>query len=860
MARSSARSSSSHRQAKASGKSLLRLEPLEPRLLLSVNPLSPQVSSATVTLAALADAYVSGSNPWGNLGKTTDLLVQSSTSRSTSNDSEAYLKFDLSSITGPVSKAMLNLVPLGVGAAASSMTVGVQLLPDASDGWIEGSGGSNYSSTGAITWMNAPYGSGQVLTISGSQLKASTPIAIDVTQLINQAWNANHIASFVIGVTSSPGRQRVGRLCLARKCQCRLAAHLDGDDQRPRQSAADRGPAAADHGPDEHDRRALGDRRRRRQRPQNLVYTWSVASPAGAATPLFSSNGANNSKTTTVTFSQSGTYVFTTKITDAIDGLSVTSNSLTVTVNQVLSNITVSPASVSLTLGARSSSPSRASTSSSRRCPFRRGVSRGRPRRLVQRRQQRQHRDLCGPRHGDHRHDHCQGRLAYGHRQGNRGRVELPRPSRFLPGQPYSEPGRGRLRQPHRHDADSRSVESENGGVLDAMDFSDLKTILNDATTLNMPGYVLVLASDVVNGNAANAHYLGQALGNLAAGSTATQLEDLVDKWFLGTDLPVTGGYSYDASTRARCSAADPSHNDEKQGDLGDCYFISSLGAIADSSPAAIKNMLIDNGDGTWTVRFYVNGTADYVTVNSRLPVDSSGNLVFDGFGSKRRSLSNVLWIPLLEKAYAQWNETGKEGRNGQNSYAAIAGGWMADVDAQVLGYAAASYSLTSSAQQTLINAVTGHKAVTIGTINSPAASTGLYGSHAYAVIGYANGLFTLYNPWGSNQPALLSWSQLQQNCAGFVVADASGTVPIKRGQVRPPPFVHLAADSRSGDGITKYGGFLSIGRARRRRAVFHQPRSGTTGGVGGRCVADGWRRADRQPIACDGDRDIGAG
>jgi hypothetical protein len=39
---------------------------------------------------------------------------------------------------------------------------------------------------------------------------------------------------------------------------------------------------------------------------------------------------------------------------------------------------------------------------------------------------------------------------------------------------------------------------------------------------------------------------------------------------------------------------------------VGDCYFIAALGALADSSAAAIENMFIDNGDGTWTVRFYV--------------------------------------------------------------------------------------------------------------------------------------------------------------------------------------------------------------------------------------------------------------
>ena len=210
---------------------------------------------------------------------------------------------------------------------------------------------------------------------------------------------------------------------------------------------------------------------------------------------------------------------------------------------------------------------------------------------------------------------------------------------------------------------------------------------------MNIPGYVQVLASDVINGNTANAHYQGATLGNLAVGSKAAQLDDLIDKWFLGTDVPLTGGYSYATVSGSLFTSSGPSHNDEDQGMLGDCYLISSLGAIADALPAAIRNMIIDNGVDaktgvhSWTVRFYDNGVADYVTVDNALPA-SGGELVFDGYGT---SVSNPegLWIALIEKAYSQWNETGKEGRNGQNSYASIEGGWMSDVDAQVLGQSA---------------------------------------------------------------------------------------------------------------------------------------------------------------------------
>ena len=111
-----------------------------------------------------------------------------------------------------------------------------------------------------------------------------------------------------------------------------------------------------------------------------------------------------------------------------------------------------------------------------------------------------------------------------------------------------------------------QAAESLNGGVISQGVMTDLKTLLADASELNMPGYVQVLAGDVINGNPANAHYQGQALGNLAVGSSATQLDDLIDKWFLGSDLPATGGYGYSAVTGPLFGSSGPSHLDEDQG------------------------------------------------------------------------------------------------------------------------------------------------------------------------------------------------------------------------------------------------------------------------------------------------------
>jgi hypothetical protein len=325
-------------------------------------------------------------------------------------------------------------------------------------------------------------------------------------------------------------------------------------------------------------------------------------------------------------------------------------------------------------------------------------------------------------------------------------------------------------------------------GTLSAADFADLKTLVANASYYDMPDYIRVLATDVVDGNTANATYQGATLGNLAAGSTAAKLGDLIGKWFLGTDLPTLTSTSFSyMQASGSLFPQTPLHNDEYQGELGDCYFISSLGMIADSNPQAIENMFVNNGDGTYTVRFYTSaGVADYVTVNSQLVVYAgSTTLAYADFYESATSSSLSLWIPLAEKAYAQWNQTGNEGRDGTNTYNSIQGGWMDVVCQQVLGYNAADYNLTASTQQTMINALAAHEAVTIGTDSSSNSSDtlayGLYGDHAYGVIGYnaSTGTFTLYNPWGMDQPQQVTWADLEATTDGFVVANTSGSVPI---------------------------------------------------------------------------------
>lgn len=82
-----------------------------------------------------------------------------------------------------------------------------------------------------------------------------------------------------------------------------------------------------------------------------LTYTWSVVSaPSGAAGPTFSDNGDNSAQNATVTFHSAGAYTFQVTITN-IYGLTATSD-VSVTVNQTLAGLSLTPANGSVYNGA----------------------------------------------------------------------------------------------------------------------------------------------------------------------------------------------------------------------------------------------------------------------------------------------------------------------------------------------------------------------------------------------------------------------------------------------------------------------------------------------------------------------------
>ena len=159
----------------------------------------------------------------------------------------------------------------------------------------------------------------------------------------------------------------------------------------------------------------------------------------------------------------------------------------------------------------------------------------------------------------------------------------------------------------------------------------------------------------------------------------------LVGKWFLGIDLPIpkaggdaanptsTGGsFSYALSTG---SLGSPEAADVNQGNVGTCYLLAALGSIAHTAPQYITNAIVDNGNGTYGVRFFTGSQEQWVTVNLSLPVYPNQIIAFAS-GNSSYSLSGENWVSLFEKAYAQLNGT---------SYSDISGG-LADPLKEITG------------------------------------------------------------------------------------------------------------------------------------------------------------------------------
>jgi hypothetical protein len=83
-----------------------------------------------------------------------------------------------------------------------------------------------------------------------------------------------------------------------------------------------------------------------------------------------------------------------------------------------------------------------------------------------------------------------------------------------------------------------------------------------------------------------------------------------------------------------------PSFDAVHQGNIGDCPFVSTVGALVYRNPAAVKAMFVDKGNGSTIVNF---GNGHKLNIHNLTDVDVA---MWSSAGT------NGLWLTILEKAY----------------------------------------------------------------------------------------------------------------------------------------------------------------------------------------------------------------
>ncbi|HEX8110070.1 MAG TPA: C2 family cysteine protease [Kofleriaceae bacterium] len=141
-----------------------------------------------------------------------------------------------------------------------------------------------------------------------------------------------------------------------------------------------------------------------------------------------------------------------------------------------------------------------------------------------------------------------------------------------------------------------------------------------------------------------------------------------------------------------------PDIDDVRQGYLGDCYLLAAVASIVQIDPSHFVRNMVDNVDGTVTVKLYADvGQAFEIAIAKSIVI---------GEGSTRYA-RNSLWVQILEKAYAssglQKENKDRKRKNNEPrndsppSYQDIAGGDPGDALLHLTGKPPSSFDLGTS-------------------------------------------------------------------------------------------------------------------------------------------------------------------
>ena len=194
------------------------------------------------------------------------------------------------------------------------------------------------------------------------------------------------------------------------------------------------------------------------------------------------------------------------------------------------------------------------------------------------------------------------------------------------------------------------------------------------------------------------------------------------------------------------------------QGELGDCYFLSTLSTLAEN-PKNITNIIHNSkvSDGNFGATIYIHGEPIKIVVDDSFPVANASKIAFAGINET----TGNIWPMILEKVWAKCNKSYEDIIRGNSSDAfEFLTPAPFDIYYHTQDISNSLFKIIQEASdnnEIILADITETKNTNLDTLSK----MGLITNHAYSVIGTAvlrkpNGneiqLIKMKNIWGTNE------------------------------------------------------------------------------------------------------------
>lgn len=205
------------------------------------------------------------------------------------------------------------------------------------------------------------------------------------------------------------------------------------------------------------------------------------------------------------------------------------------------------------------------------------------------------------------------------------------------------------------------------------------------------------------------------------------------------------------------------------QGHIGNCYLVAAIASVAQSNPQAIRDMIKDNGNGTYTVTF--PGAKDNpITVKAPTQAEQG---IFNG------ASQHGTWASVLEKAAGELYNQGWLrsiiGRTNSPAEGGDGGGLPGNALRLLTGNDTEFFTTSLNSQRNIADQLTAAfaekppRAVTASTFNLPFSDNtadGFARGHAFSITGFTpdgkgGGLVTIRNPWNGGEGTTAGTTQI---------------------------------------------------------------------------------------------------